>query len=97
MLACATWQARRERSVRRMVPALLLQVCKTMRGMFGSQAIPICMCTALGADSHDQIEACKQAGSSDVLLKPFERIKVLDMIHKHCGHKVGGAGARAGR
>lgn len=69
------------------------QICRKLRALFGVEQVPIVMCTAMGAGS-SALNKCKGAGATDVLLKPFERAKMLDQVQRHCSHKVGGGGGR---
>lgn len=69
------------------------QICRKLRALFGVEQVPIVMCTAMGAGS-SALNRCKGAGATDVLLKPFERAKMLDQVQRHCSHKVGGGGGR---
>jgi DNA-binding response OmpR family regulator len=63
------------------------QVCKEMRRVFGSAPVPIIMCSAMGERS-SAMDACRAAGATDVLLKPYEREAIIAKIEQHCGHKV---------
>ncbi len=50
--------------------------------------VPIVMCTALTA-GHKGLDACKDKGATDHLLKPYDRDSMIKMIQKYCGEKVG--------
>lgn len=56
-----------------------------LRQMFGPVPIPIVMCTAMSAGP--AVTRCLQNGASGVLLKPYERAKVLEVIQRQCGAK----------
>ncbi|KAG1676633.1 hypothetical protein FOA52_008762 [Chlamydomonas sp. UWO 241] len=63
------------------------EVCRKMRTIFGETPVPIVMCTAMTAGS-SKLDDCKDAGASDVLLKPYERTVILSMVERHCGAKA---------
>lgn len=61
-----------------------------MKAVFGDVDIPIVMCTALSAGSKG-LRLANEAGSVDVLLKPYDRVRMLEVVEKHVGkEKVGG-------
>lgn len=66
-----------------------LQICRKMKAVFGDVNIPIVMCTALSAGSKG-LRNANEAGSVDVLLKPYDRKRMLEVVEKHVGkQKVG--------
>jgi len=69
------------------IAALILQICRKLRAMFGATLVPIVMCTAMGEGS-EALMKCREAGATDVLLKPFERGRMLEKVHQHCQEKV---------
>lgn len=66
------------------------EICRKMRQVFGAAPIPIVMCTAMTAGS-SALEACKRAGATDYLLKPYERMKMISKIEQYCPEKVRGS------
>mmetsp|Transcript_18081 Transcript_18081/g.38907 ORF Transcript_18081/g.38907 Transcript_18081/m.38907 type:complete len:216 (+) Transcript_18081:138-785(+) len=62
------------------------EICRKMRGVFGSTPVPIVMCTALTA-GHSALAECLAAGATDYLLKPYERVKMIEKVEKYCGAK----------
>ncbi|MEW5304760.1 MAG: hypothetical protein WDW38_009680 [Sanguina aurantia] len=60
------------------------EICRKMKAVFGDVNIPIVMCTALSAGSKG-LRMANEAGSVDVLLKPYDRIRMLDVVAKHVG------------
>lgn len=58
-----------------------------MRKVFGSTPVPIIMCTAMTAGA-SALDDCMRAGATDILLKPYERTKMLEKIEQYCGAKV---------
>ena len=64
-----------------------MQVLLKLRQTFGSVPIPIVMCTAMSAGP--AVNNCLRNGATDVLLKPYERAKVIEVIQRQCGAKVG--------
>lgn len=61
-------------------------VLAKLRQMFGTVAVPIVMCTAMSAGS-TALDKCLQLGATGVMLKPYERSKVLEVINSYCGSK----------
>lgn len=66
---------------------LCLQVLKKLKATFGSTDIPIVMCTAMSAASTELTE-CRALGAADVLLKPYDRDKMVQMVDSLVGNKV---------
>ncbi|KXZ49877.1 hypothetical protein GPECTOR_19g328 [Gonium pectorale] len=54
---------------------------------FGSGSVPIVMCTAMSADSVE-LDRCLAAGAVDILLKPYERSRVMDVVNRFCAGKT---------
>ncbi len=63
------------------------QVLAQLRSMFGAAKVPIVMCTAMSADSAE-LDRCLANGAADVLLKPYERTRVAELVNKHCPGKA---------
>ncbi|EFJ46190.1 hypothetical protein VOLCADRAFT_118128 [Volvox carteri f. nagariensis] len=62
-------------------------VLAKLRSRFGTANVPIVMCTAMSANSVE-LEHCLSAGAVDVLFKPYERDRVMEMVKKHCPGKM---------
>ncbi|GIL74338.1 hypothetical protein Vretimale_2069 [Volvox reticuliferus] len=62
-------------------------VLAKLRNRFGSANVPIVMCTAMSANSVE-LERCLSSGAVDILFKPYERDRVVDMVQKHCPGKL---------
>ncbi|GLI70442.1 hypothetical protein VaNZ11_015355 [Volvox africanus] len=62
-------------------------VLAKLRSRFGSANVPIIMCTAMSANSVE-LERCLSSGAVDILFKPYERDRVVDMVQKHCPGKL---------
>lgn len=54
------------------------EVCKTLRGIPATANIPIVILSAKGQD--DEIEAGKDAGATDYILKPFATDKLMQRV-----------------
>ncbi|GFR45037.1 hypothetical protein Agub_g6407 [Astrephomene gubernaculifera] len=61
-------------------------VLANLGAKFGRANIPIVMCTAMSANSVE-LERCLAAGAVDVLLKPYERSRVMSVVEKYCPGK----------
>lgn len=63
------------------------QVLAELRRVFGATKVPIVMCTAMSANSAE-LDRCLANGAADVLLKPYERTRVAEIVNKHCPGKA---------
>ncbi|KAG2432254.1 hypothetical protein HXX76_009172 [Chlamydomonas incerta] len=62
-------------------------VLAKLRSRFAGFNVPIVMCTAMSANSVE-LERCLNNGAVDILLKPYERSRVMDIVEKHCPGKA---------
>ncbi|KAG2446964.1 hypothetical protein HYH02_008118 [Chlamydomonas schloesseri] len=62
-------------------------VLANLRSRFAGFNVPIVMCTAMSANSVE-LERCLKNGAADILLKPYERSRVMDIVEKHCPGKA---------
>ncbi|GLC35120.1 hypothetical protein PLESTM_000281500 [Pleodorina starrii] len=61
-------------------------VLAKLRSRFVSANVPIVMCTAMSANAVE-LERCLENGAVDILFKPYERDRVVEMVNKHCPGK----------
>ncbi|PNW76740.1 hypothetical protein CHLRE_11g469400v5 [Chlamydomonas reinhardtii] len=62
-------------------------VLANLRSRFAGFNVPIVMCTAMSANSAE-LDRCLKNGAVDILLKPYERSRVMDIVEKHCPGKA---------